>query len=150
MAKLSRKQASAERREYEATHPLCARPAPVHGRWVFCRCGLAMCHEIRHGSGIVYEKPNYYPLAHQPCHMGWAHREQNPPESDGEIMLRMFAVKIMYEEATKDDVARLMRGIQWWALADWERVKHMNLVDRVDELTFEMRSLTDLKHPFGC
>jgi len=150
MARSNREKAKPEREEYERSHPRCARPIMIHGRWMFCRCGKAVVHEIRHGSGIVFERPNYYPLAHNPCHMGWAHREHSPAESDGEIMLRLFAVKVMFREATTEDVEYLQKGIPWWTDESWDRLRDVSLEDRLVELIIEMRSLTDLKHPFGC
>jgi len=50
------------------------------------------------------------------CHLGWAHRRDNPEESFGRIRIREFAVKFLIGEAKLKDADYLMRdtGRDWW------------------------------------
>lgn len=116
--KISEYQANKIRRAYGAERPYCWRPFKENDVWRLCRGrGVRHVHEIAHGNNRVIHTANLFTLCGDPdgrCHMGYFHREDNPEESDARLMMEAFAVKVIFGEATYDQVATLMEGRNWW------------------------------------
>ena len=141
-----KREAEKIRKEYRLTHPYCMRPIKVNGIWRFCRRRPVQVNEIAHGSNRIIEPANLCTFCDFPvgrCHLGWFHRDDKPPEKDSQIMLQMFGVKMLMEEATYADVERLMDGRPWWE----PEMGDITIKNAVDIWIDEMRTLTETELP---
>ena len=121
------------RDKYRNGHPLCLRSFVEDGVWRFCWSPTRSVHEIVGRRGpLKFARENLFTLCGtlaRDCHKGFAHREANPEETEGEIRRDLFAVKYIIGEAKLDDTEILMRETDrsWWTkdlprgitFADW-------------------------------
>jgi hypothetical protein len=146
--KISESEAKRVRVAYASEHRYCWRPIYVNGLWRFCRrTGVLHTNEIAHGSRRIIHPANLIMLCGFPsgrCHEGYFHREDNPGETDAEIMMRMAAVKVIFEETTLEQVEIIMDGRPWWK-PGMPRTQTLSM--EVERLAREMESLRETELP---
>ena len=147
--KLSKGECAKASKSYLATHRECWRPVKVNGLWRFCRNRVVLgAHHIARlrGTLIGESVANRFPLCDFPvgrCHQDYGHRARTD-ESEGRVTLRLFAVKMMFGEATRSEIEALMRGRNWWTV---EMGKAWALQDELSMLAGEMGDLLETELP---